>query len=137
MAKRIPKSNMMEILAGPLPPLTPEQRQAQKDAWQAVQAERRSKSTCTAAGIILLIRGAIRQFGEYEYFDKGCHEVMDIDGILKDLDQLDTPVVKAILLEVAKMPKYGHKFVSNLACDMQEGKHESLWEDPDMGEWFQ
>jgi hypothetical protein len=63
------------------------------------------------------IRKAIKQFGEYNFYDKNCHEVMDLP--IHELQELTVDDVAETLLLVSKN-KAGMKFVSDVIVSMDD-----------------
>lgn len=53
------------------------------------------------ASIELKTKEAIEDFGEYNFTDKGPHEVMDIESICKDLRKMAPEMAAQAILEVS------------------------------------
>lgn len=79
----------------------------------------------TSKDIIKAIKEALKKFGTYSYFDKGCYEVMDVDGIVTQLNKLPVEECKKILVEVWNSKAVGvedaeRKFVGEAVVGMQD-----------------
>ena len=73
----------------------------------------------TSKSIILDIKSALKQFGEYSYYDKGPSEVMDMDSYYREFKSMTPGDTEKILLEVLKN-KHGELFVSDVLGNLQD-----------------
>lgn len=81
------------------------------------------------------INKAIKQFGEYAYFDKGAQEVMDIDSWIYSFRRLPASEAAAVLRSVVdNSPQYGELFVSAVLTELQEW--DELFEEDKMSEYL-
>lgn len=72
---------------------------------------------------------AIKNFGEYNYYDKGPHEVMPLDVLLNKTKDMTGKEIADLLVEVRKH-KYGDEFVSKVFVNLQEREDmEDLYND--------
>lgn len=81
------------------------------------------KCIMTSKDIIKAIKEALKRFGTYSYFDKGCSEVMDVYGIVTQLNELPVEECKKILVEVWNSKSVGNagkKFVGEAVVGMQD-----------------
>jgi hypothetical protein len=85
----------------------------------------------TAKQINLLIKEAIKNFGEYNYFDKGSQEVMNLQFIYNKMSKMKAKEVADVLAEVKRTnKKYGEEFVrSMLFCLQDVDNFDDLYED--------
>ena len=82
----------------------------------------------TSKQIIKLLDEALKQFGTYQFYDKGPDEVMNTDPITDELRKLTADKAGKILNEVKKNAKEGgESLVEYLVCIMDD--------QPD--EWFE
>jgi len=65
--------------------------------------------------IIEQLDAALKQFGEYPYYDKGPREVMDVDSIVNRLRPLPGTEAGAILRMVAEEHEHGRHLVNHIA----------------------
>jgi len=85
----------------------------------------------TAKEIIEKIDEALKQFGEYNYEDKGAREVMDLGEIAKRLKEMDASEIVAVLTEVEKNHRYPEPFLRDIISSLDN------WEDPRTNEIFE
>lgn len=89
------------------------------------------KPKLTTKEINLLIKDAIRKFGEYSYFDKGAGEVMNVQDLYNRMKVLPAQEVADILAQVKKTnKKYGEEFVRHMLYCLQDvDDFDALYED--------
>jgi hypothetical protein len=67
------------------------------------------------------IRSAVKQFGEYNFFDKGLYESMDTDKYKSALVAMGAVAAADTLEAVIKLDKkYGPTFVMGMLCCMDD-----------------
>lgn len=77
------------------------------------------------------IKKAIKQFGEYTYFDKGPREVLDISKYINSFKEMKGEEVSNILFDLLAVDKkYGEAFVSAVLVELQD------WDDANWSEMF-
>lgn len=92
----------------------------------------------TAKECIGEIKTALKQFGEYSYYDKGPNEVMDMPSIcFKRMSDMDAKQIADVLAEVREY-KHGERFVSEVLVDLQESaqKLDALYEDKRLADLY-
>ena len=91
----------------------------------------------TAAECRKLIKEAIKKFGEYNYYDKGPQEVMDMTAIEKRLADMSAEQISKLLLEMEKFPKYGTEFVRSIMYGLDTRQDlDSLYEDERLAKYY-
>jgi hypothetical protein len=71
----------------------------------------------TAQDCIDAIDIALIKFGTYSYYDKGAHEVMDIDAIEEQMKDMSASQIADVLADVRKH-KHGEEFVQTMMCNL-------------------
>lgn len=66
-----------------------------------------------------LIKEAIKKFGEYNYFDKGPDEVMDMNSIMSRMKDMNGEQILSLLEEIVT-DEYGAEFVRTCLVDLQD-----------------
>lgn len=90
----------------------------------AQETESVPQTPITAKEIITLIKSALKEFGEYDYQDKGAREVMDIDPIVTRLLLYKTAKeVLEVLTEVEKFED-SEPLLTDVICTM-DGSEET------------
>jgi len=85
---------------------------------------------------IAAVRAAIKQFGEYNYFDKGPQEVMDIPAFAKKTSDM-TAVQIADVFAAIRQRKYGEEFVRTMLVELQEyPAMDALYEDARLADLY-
>lgn len=75
------------------------------------------------------IKTAIKQFGEYSYYDKGPTEVMDMVEIDSRMKGMNSKQLGDLLASIRRK-KYGVEFVREVLCCLQDRKDlDDLYED--------
>lgn len=82
--------------------------------------------TITAQECCNQIDKALKVFGEYNYYDKGPYEVMDMRKIMKRFNAMPATEVRDVLLEVMKHP-HGEKFAT-VVLDNSQGRSDEEFE---------
>lgn len=82
------------------------------------------------------IKEALKMFGEYPYYDKGPHEVMDIDELVREAEKL--PIEELISeLNLLAAYEHGEPAVNAILHSVDEDqKFEKLFEDDDLSEMY-
>lgn len=83
-----------------------------------------ASSAITAKQIIKELDQSLKEFGEYNYYDKGVSDVVDVDSMTKRLKELEPPTIMNILKEVAAH-KHGPLLVSGLIGSFDDD--DDLW----------
>lgn len=71
----------------------------------------------TAKEIISKLEEALRQFGEYSYYDKGPHEVMDTEAIAIELMSMPAKTAGEVLAGVGEH-QHGEELARSLLSNM-------------------
>ena len=80
--------------------------EAEKDRWQAVEQK-----------IINDIEHGLKQYGQYTYYDKGAHEVIDMWTLGSLLKEIGPKGAAWVLLRV-KEHEHGGKFVQDMLLNL-------------------
>ena len=82
------------------------------------------------------IKTAIKQFGEYSYYDKGPTEVMDMGEIDLQMKDMNSKQIGDLLMCMRKK-KYGEEFVREVLCCLQDRKDlDDLYDDERVSDLF-
>ncbi len=83
------------------------------------------------------LHSAIKDFGEYSFFDKGPDEVMDIDSIVTELEKLPLNQIGKILSSILdEEEKYGRNLAESLVGSLDHREDfEELFELDDRFEY--
>jgi hypothetical protein len=82
----------------------------------------------TAEEIKKDIRAAIKQFGEYQFFDKGLYETMDVDKYKKMFVGMSAKEAADLMIAVIKADKkYGEHFVMGVLINMDD-QPDAYWD---------
>lgn len=72
------------------------------------------------------INKALRQFGEYTYYDKGADEVFDVDALVAELRPLSGDEIGQILADVLTY-EHGRPLVSSVLSAL-DGVEDEKWD---------
>lgn len=68
---------------------------------------------------------ALKKFGDYNFFDKGPSEVMDIRYLAKRFRELNVNDAIETFKGILKEPEYGERLASSIFCELEDW--DDLW----------
>ena len=103
---------------------------------------KRAQPLMTADDIRKKVNDALREFGRYQFGDKGAREVMDLEPIVEHLKTLPAEEARDLLVAVAATKKNGqycNQLVGELVIELQDQPEEwwaTLMTAPELEEMY-
>jgi hypothetical protein len=81
------------------------------------------KNTITPKTVLAEMKAALKMYGEYTFFDKGPHEVMDLHTVTDFLKKQSAPEVVKFITEVLgdSTDRYRFKVAASIICGIDDG----------------
>lgn len=110
-------------------------RASMRDFLELEDARKAAKETPEGPPITLqeltkLTNDSVRDFGTHAMYDKGAHEVMDLDALVKRVEVLSVEDCKKqgkIFGDFSEKHKHGERVIADLACAL-DNVNEERWD---------